>query len=161
MTVDSYLLDITSIEVEKLFASWLWLLDDEAEIEPWLMNCFGDLFFLDEDGTVIWLNVTDGELTEVAGSPDEFTQMLENDEHFSEWFLPGLVDDLQEAGNTLQPGQCFAFRQLPVLGGDYELPNITSCSVQSYWDFCGVIHAQIDGLPDGEEVDIDVPELGA
>jgi hypothetical protein len=107
------------------------------------------------------LNVTDGELTEVAGSPDEFTHMLENDEHFSEWFLPGLVDDLLEAGKTLQPGQCFAFRSLPVLGGDYELPNITSCSVQSYWDFCGIIHAQIDGLPDGEEVDIDVPELGA
>jgi len=31
-------------------------------------------------------------------------------------------------------------------------------SITDYWVFCGHIHAQLDGLPDGTEVDIDVPE---
>ena len=42
------------------------------------MNRFGDLFFLDEDGAVLWLNVTDGELSEVAENADEFFARLEN-----------------------------------------------------------------------------------
>ena len=45
MDVNDYLIDHSKLEWHKMLSAWSWLLDDEAEIEPWLMNRFGDLFF--------------------------------------------------------------------------------------------------------------------
>jgi hypothetical protein len=180
MDVNDYLVDHTKLEWHKMLSAWSWLLDDEAEIEPWLMNRFGDLFFLDEDGAVLWLNVSDGELSEVAENADEFFAMLESsvdgsdeddsedaadfeDEEESEdnaedWFLMGIVDEAVEAGLKLGPGECYGFKTLPILGGDYVPENLYVSTVEKYWSFCGYVHAQIDGLPDGAEVEIDLPE---
>ena len=182
MDVNDYLIDHTKLEWHKMLSAWSWLLDDEAEIEPWLMNRFGDLFFLDEDGAVLWLNVTDGELSEVAANADEFFALLESsvdgsdededededaadfeDEEESnddaeDWFLMGIVDEAVEAGLKLGPGECLGFKTLPILGGDYVPENLYVSTVEKYWSFCGYVHAQIDGHPDGAEIEIDLPE---
>jgi len=158
MTTDAYLIDISEMDIEPLIDAWQWMFDEDDEIEPFLMNCFGDLFFLDADGVVLWLNISDGELSEVAASEDEFTQLLENDEQTADWFLPGLVDDLLDAGKTLKPDECFAFRTLPVLGGEYETDNVIVYSIRKYWEFCGAVHSQVAGLPDGTEIEINVAD---
>lgn len=170
MDVNDYLIDHTNFDWPKLLSSWAWLLDEEMEVQPWLMNRFGDLFFVDEVGVVLWLNITDGELTEVATNADEFFELLENDDETEseddedlgsdadDWFLFGMVDEAVEAGMNLQPGQCYGFKVPPVLGGEYESSNIYVSSVEEYWSFCGNVHAQIDGLPDGTEIEIDLPE---
>jgi hypothetical protein len=168
MDVNDYLIDHTSFDWQKLLASWAWLLDDEMEVQPWLMNRFGDLFFVDEVGVVLWLNINDGELSEVASNVDEFFELLESDEAVedddegsegaADWFLMGLVDDLVESGQKPGPDQCYGFKTLPVLGGEYDPSNVYLSSIEQYWAFCGNVHAQIDGLPDGAEVEIDIPE---
>ena len=173
MDVNDYLIDHSTFDWQKLLSSWAWLLDEEMEVQPWLMNRFGDLFFVDEAGVVLWLNITDGELSEVAENVDAFFELLENnevnlddedddeeeiDDNAEDWFLMGLVDDALAGGMKPGPGQCYAFKSLPVLGGDYEMSNIYLSTVEAYWAFCGQVHAQIDGLPDGVEVEIDIPE---
>ena len=180
MDVNDYLIDHSKLEWHKMLSAWSWLLDDEAEIEPWLMNRFGDLFFLDEEGAVLWLNVTDGELSEVAENADEFFALLESsvegtdeddsedtadfedqdesDDNAEDWFLMAVVDEAVEAGLKLGPGECYGFKTLPILGGDYGPENMYVSTVEKYWSFCGYVHAQIDGLPDGAEVEIDLPE---
>ncbi len=158
MGVDDYLIDHAEFDWPKLLACWEWFLDDDAEVQPWLMNRFGDLFFVDDTGVVLWLNITDGELSEVAADVDEFFKLLDDEDNAADWFLMGLVDEAVEAGKTLEPSQCYGFSTLPVLGGEFELSNVCISSVESYWKFCAGIHAQIDGLPDGAEVEIDIPE---
>ncbi len=158
MGVDEYLIDHTAFDFEKLLSAWEWLIEDEMEVQPWLMNCFGDLFFVDEHGIVLWLNINDGELTEVAGTVDEFFELLDDEENASDWFMMGLVDEMAEAGKKLEPQQCYGFKVPPILGGEYEVDNVYTTSVEDYWTFCGNVHAQIDGLPDGAEVDIELPE---
>ncbi len=168
MDVNDYLIDHTALDWPKLLSSWAWLIDEEMEVQPWLMNRFGDLFFVDEAGIVFWLNITDGELSEVAANVDEFFERMESEEgsedeedlgdDADDWFFMGLVDDVVEAGMQLQPNECYAFKNLPVLGGGYDTNNLYVSSIEKYWAFCGHVHAQIDGLPDGAEVEIDVPE---
>lgn len=164
MDVNDYLIDHTALDWTKLLSSWSWLLDEEMEVQPWLMNRFGDLFFVDEAGVVLWLNITDGELTEVASNVDEFYELLDSEseddeiDDASDWFLMSLVDEAVEAGMQPGPDQCYGYKTLPVLGGEYSADNLCLSSIEKYWSFCAHVHAQIDGLPDGADVEIDLPE---
>jgi len=158
MDTHDYLIDHAGLDWKKLLGSWEWLLEDDMEVAPWLVSRFGDLFFVDELGIVNWLNISDGELTEVASSEAEFVELLDVEGNAADWFLMGLVDEMSEAGKTLGPGQCYGFRTLPVLGGELETDNVDVLSIADYWADCGHIHAQLDGLPDGVEVDIDMPK---
>ena len=158
MDAGDYLIDHSLLDWQKLLASWEWLLDDELAVSPWLMSRFGDLFFVDEAGVVSWLNVSDGEVTEVAKSEAEFVELLDDEENAEDWFQIGLVDALVEAGKNLEPAQCFGFKLLPVLGGEYAPANVYAASIEEYWAYCGDLHEQVEGLPDGTEIEIDVPE---
>ena len=159
MDTHDYLIDHADFDWKTLLGSWEWLLEDDMEVAPWLVSRFGDLFFVDERGIVNWLNISDGEVTEVATSEAEFVELLNVEDNVADWFLLPLVDEMSEAGKTLGLGQCYGFKSLPVLGGEFEFNNVTILSITDYWAFCGHIHAQLDGLPDGTEVDIDIPEL--
>jgi hypothetical protein len=158
METDDYLIDHSGFDWKNLLGSWEWLLEDDMEVAPWLVSRFGDLFFIDELGIVNWLNISDGELTEVASSEAEFIELLDQDGNADDWFLMSLVDDVSDAGRTPGAGQCYGFRTLPVLGGEFEASNVEVLAITDYWTFCGRIHAQLDGLPDGTELDIEIPE---
>ena len=158
MESNEYLLDHSTLDWPRLLSSWDWLLDDDMVVQPWLMNRFGDLFFVDEVGVVNWLNVSDGELSELAETTDEFAQLLEDEENLADWFMLELVDEAAEIGLRLNPGQCLGFRTLPIIGGEFESENLYVSSIEDYWNFCGQVHSQIHGLPDGAEIDIDIPE---
>jgi hypothetical protein len=160
MEKDDYLIDHSDFDWKNLLGSWEWLLEDEMEVAPWLVSRFGDLFFIDELGIVNWLNISDGELTEVASSEAEFIELLDTGDNADDWFLMPLVDDMVVAGKTLAAGQCYGFKTLPVLGGEFEASNVEVRTITDYWMACGHIHAQLDGLPDGTELDIDIPESG-
>ena len=159
MDTDDYLVDHSGFDWKNLIGSWEWLLEDEMEVAPWLVSRFGDLFFVDELGVVNWLNISDGELIEVASSEEEFIALLEVEDNAADWFQMVFVDELSESDRKLGPGQCYAFKTLPVLGGEYDAANIHIVSVSGYWQYCGQIHAQLDGLPDGTELEIDIPDL--
>ncbi len=159
MDTEDYLIDHSGFHWKELLGSWEWLLEDDMEVAPWLMNRFGDLFFVDELGAVNWLNISDGELTEVASSEEEFLEVLEDSNDADDWFLMSLTDEAVAAGKTLGRGQCYGFKTLPVLDGEFDIANILVVSVADYWRYCGLIHAQLDGLPDGTELEIDIPDL--
>ena len=76
MEADGYLIDHTKFDWKNLLGPWEWLLEDEMAVSPWLVSRFGDLFFVDATGLVHWLNISDGELIEVATSEDEFIELL-------------------------------------------------------------------------------------
>ena len=158
MDTDDYLIDHSTLDWQKLLASWEWLLDEAQTFSPWLMNRFGDLFFVDEAGVVSWLNINDGEVTEVAKSEAEFVELLEDEANADEWFMTALVDAVIETGMILKSAQCFGFKLLPVLDGEYDPSNVYVASIEEYWDCCGDVHEQIEGLPDGTEIEIDISE---
>lgn len=158
MDIDDYLLPTDGLDWSRLFASWTWLIPPGTGVQPWLMSRFGDLFWFDADDRVNWLNVTDGTNEIVAESEDDFLEQLDDEETLAEWLLVGLVDELQEAGVSLEAGQCHGFRVLPILGGEYDAENVHTGSLEAYWASCGEVHRQIEELPDGASIEIDVPD---
>jgi len=158
MELEDYLISMEDIDWTDLFSEWKWLIEPGTEIEPWMMNCFGDLFWFDSLGQVNLLNVSDGTNDILAASQDEFFDLLEDPENLTVWLMIDLVDEVVEEGKQLGDYQCFGFKMLPCLDGEYEVANIYASDLYEYWSFCGQVHRQIDGLPDGSEVTIDIPE---
>jgi hypothetical protein len=63
---------------------------------------------------------------------------------------------LVAAGITLKEGECYSYKQPPVLGGDYTLENTCVLPITEHFGAYGSIHNQIKDLPGGSQVVIEV-----
>ena len=152
MSINDYIIDHRGFDWSKLLANWSWLLPER--FTAWIMNRFGDLFIVLDDGTVHMLDVGCGSLKKVAESRDEFAVKIDEDDNANEWLMIPLVDRLVASGITLQAGQCYGFRQPPILGGGYSIDNVAVLSVDDYYGGYGSIHQQINNLPCGPQIAI-------
>lgn len=156
MNINDYLIDPRELDWHSLFETWTWLL--EGEFEVWLMNRFGDLFLIYDDGSVNMLDVGGGAIERLADSRDDFATKVDEDGNGSDWFMVPLVNQLVACGQTLEEGECYSFQQPPVLGGQYTIDNCRISALQKHYRVYGSIHEQIKDLPDGAEVEIEIED---
>lgn len=90
-----------------------------ASMVPSFLNCFGDIFLSESDGSIYMLDISLGQLKEVAESQAEFERSASHD--IDEWLMRALVDRCIQAGLSLTEGKCYAFKLPPILGGKHEL----------------------------------------
>src|SRR5262245_29228232 len=121
MSVHDYLIDHTGFDWPQLLSSWARLLPEELTV--WLMNRFGDLFLVFAEGTVHMLDVGGGTIEKVANSRADFRKRIDKNDNANQWLMIPLIDQLVEAGISLQPGQCYGYKVPPVLGGEYTVEN--------------------------------------
>src|SRR4029079_5170484 len=89
IAVHDYLIDHTGFDWPRLLAEWAWLLPPEVTV--WLMNRFGDLFLILEDGSVQMLDVGGGTLTRLADDRGDFCRRVDEGDHANQWFTIPLV----------------------------------------------------------------------
>ena len=154
MPLHDYIIDHRGIDWPTLLRDWSWLLP--PVITVWIMNRFGDLFVVLDDGTVHMLDVGGGTLRKVAESRDDFANKLDEGDNANQWLMIPLIDELVASGVTLGEGQCYSYKQPPVLGGDYTVENTCVLPIPEHYGAYGSIHNQIKDLPDGTEVVINV-----
>jgi hypothetical protein len=154
IALHDYLIDHAGIDWSTALHSWHWLVPREFTL--WLVNRIADLFIVLPDGTVHMLDVGGGKLTKVAESQDEFGVKIDEDGNANNWLAIPLVDKLVAAGVILARGQCYAFKQLPILGGDYVVENFSPLGIADWLTACGSIHEQLRDVPDGTEVVLEV-----
>lgn len=152
-SIQNYIIDHREMDWDVILEPWQWMLPDSYTI--WLMNRFGDLFLILEDGVVVMLDSGMGKVEEVAETQTKFCDLCEDPENLSDYFAIPLVDGLAEAGTTLAAGQCFTFRHPPVTGGEYLIENCAVTDIANHFAGYGAIHEQVRDLPDGQEVEID------
>jgi hypothetical protein len=150
MSIHEYLIDFHGLDWPSLLAEWTWLVPKEFTV--WLMNRFGDLFLVFEDGAVYMLDVGRGSLEQLATGRDEFCAKVDEDDNASDWFMIPLVDQLVAAGIILKEGECYSYKQPPILGGDYTVENTCVLPIAEHYGAYGSIHNQIKDLPDGADV---------
>jgi len=150
ISITDYLIDHAEVDWAKALANWSWLLPTEVTV--WLVNRFGDLFLVFSEGAVYMLDVGAGTLVKVADSRDGFCSMIDEEDNAADWLMIPLVNQLTAVGRLLQPGQCYGFVTLPVLGGQYSVENVRQISVDEYLRVCGIIHEQLRDVPDGTQV---------
>lgn len=154
LSVADYLIDQSSIDWPRTLGSWSWLLPHEFTL--WMVNRFADLFLVFPGGTVHMLDTGTGTLMRVAESRDDFCSRIDEEDNASQWLMIPLVDQAVAAGMVLQPGHCYAFKLLPVFGGQYAVENIVPLPICDYLIACGSIHNQLQDVPDGAQVVMDV-----
>jgi hypothetical protein len=125
-----------------------------AGVQPFRTNLFGDAFFVDQSGSVHMLQRAAASSEQVSPSLDDFWKRVEEDEEG--WQLRPLADSCAAAGKILGDGECYAFVQLPFLGGDYSLDNVRVGSWKEWFALTADLYNQVKDLPDGAEVRINV-----
>jgi hypothetical protein len=123
-----------------------------------MMNRFGDLFIKTDDGKIHRLALNDGSLTILAESKDQFCDRLDEPGVANDWFLIPLVNELVAAGKTLKEEQCYGFVQIPILGGDYTVENVSVRDVAYQYAALGPIFEKLKDVPDGTRVRFEIKE---
>jgi hypothetical protein len=150
MNIHDYLIDQTGLDWPSLLEEWRWLLPPEFRV--WLLTRTGDLFITLPDGSIHMLDVGAGTLKQVAKSRDEACAKIDEPGVADDWLMIPIVDQLVASGAVLGSGQCYSFRQLPVLGGSYTADNRMVFPVREHFGAWGSVHRQISDLPDGSHV---------
>jgi hypothetical protein len=143
MTIQDYLIDHAHYDWPNLLVGWTWLLPPEFTV--WLTNRFGDLILVLPDDSVQLLDVGAGTLTKLADSQDEFCRKIDEGENASTWLMIPLIDELVAAGIRLQPGQCYSYQTLPVLGGKPTPDNTLILGIVEHYRIYGSIHSKLRG----------------
>lgn len=152
--VEDYLIDLKGIDWPSALKEWGWLLPEEFTL--WMVNRLGDLFIVLPDGTVHMLDVGAGSLTKLAESRDDFCAKIDEDGVVDDWLAIPLVDALVEAGVRLDPGRCYGFARLPMLGGAYDVSNCAPLPIADYLGATGSMHYRMKDVPDGGQVVIEI-----
>jgi len=142
--------DVANISVERLMKEWRWLYPDPVTLLA--RSTFGDLFLRKESGEVVKLNVSIGQITEIAGSEEEFLRLAGTEERLQEWFAK--ADELAAAQRGLIPNseQCIGFK-IPLMFAESGVPNNAYLAdLYEQVSFLGDLHRQISKLPDGTKV---------
>jgi hypothetical protein len=156
MTLDDYIIDHRGLDWSSLLRDWSWLLPTTLTV--WIMNRFGDLFIVLDDGSVHWLDVGGGTMEKIAESREDFMVRIDQDENANQWLMIPLVGRLVAAGVKLGSGQCYSYKQPPVLGGEYAVENTCVLPITAHYAAYGSIHKQIKDLPNGTRLVLKVTE---
>jgi hypothetical protein len=140
------------VEREEILKSWSWLTTDL----PVLFTAMGDVFVQAEDARVSLLDVTAGDLTEVAKNGEEFQQILTDSDFLTEKFYADAVANYRKIGKRLNPGKCYGYKKALVFGGDDKVHNLKIYNIEDYLKLMGEIHEKIKDLPEQSEVEIDL-----
>lgn len=141
--------------LDELRGSWSWLV--EPTMQPFMCATSGDVFLQAEDGGIHWLDTGRGYLDRIADSRDQFLELMRSDGG-QEWLMTSVIAELFEAGAVVADGQCFGYKTLPILGGDYTPGNMVPMSASAWYGFSGYLHEQIKDLPDGAQVQLSLAE---
>jgi hypothetical protein len=150
MELANYIIDHQNVDWPTVLADWVWLLPEELTV--WLMNRYGDLFLVFNDGTVHMLDIGRGTVEQLAENRNDFALKIDEDDNVSDWLMVPLVDRLIEAGKGVHIGQCYSFIIPPILGGEYTVENTAILSITEHYSVYASIHQQIKDLPDGTQI---------
>ncbi len=114
----------------------------------WLVNRFGDVFAVFEDGSVHMLDVGTGVMQRLADSRDDFAARIDAGNNANHWLMIPLVDQCVAAGLTLSDGQCYGYKIPPILGGKYAARAVILRRMTLLADIC----RQTKDLPDGTRI---------
>jgi hypothetical protein len=151
MDLNDLTVNFSHLDRRALLEDWSWLLGKSKF--PILLLANGDAFVQDVDaGTIHFLNVSAGIVSEVATSFDRFKSLLSDQKFVLNYFGVAMVADLRQSGCLLSPGQIYSFKIPPILGGEYVLNNVEPTDIEVHYSLAGQIHEQVNSLPEGTPI---------
>jgi len=152
MDIHDYLIDQSGKDWSDLLSGWLAVLPPSFTL--WLVNRFGDVFMVFEDGSVHMLDVGIGKVERLADSREDFAARIDVGDNADTWLMIPLVDQCVAAGLTLSPNHCYGYKIPPVLGGQYVVGNVEPTDLSVHYSLLADIFQQTKDLPDGTRIKV-------
>ena len=121
-------------------------------------NDFGNFIVKDEGGRYWRLCPEDLYCKIVANDRAELDALSQSQEFLQDWYMAGLVAEAREKLGPLRPGYKYCLKISGVMGGEYGGANLAVISVAGLVSASGHIAKEIDGLPDGAQVQLKITE---
>jgi len=150
MNIHDYLIEKSGKDWSELLSGWLGVLP--ASFTVWLVNRFGDVFAVFEDGSVHMLDVGTGVMQRLADSRDDFAALIDAGDNANNWLMIPLVEQCVAAGLTLSGGQCYGYKIPPILGGKYAVENVSPTNLSVHYSLLADIFRQTKDMPDGTRI---------
>ena len=117
------MMDAARYDTQALSAHWNWLIP--AADSPLFISAMGDWVFGKPNGSLWALSLLEGDYRQIAQHAAEYNQLNKspewlNDEFCAEWLLIASHHGLSPA-----PHQCLGWQLHPLLGGAFEVANLT------------------------------------
>jgi hypothetical protein len=150
MEINDYLIDQSGKDWPELLSGCL---DTRRfSFAVWLVNRFGDVFAVFEDGSIHMLDVGIGEVERIADSRDHFAALINLDDNANNWLMIPLVDQCVGAGLSLGNNQCYGYKVPPILGGLYTIENFELTDLSVHYLFLSDIYRQVKDMPVGTKI---------
>jgi hypothetical protein len=138
-------------DAAKALDGWQWL-PGVAGLRPWFASPFGDLFLLDDDDAVWYLDLIEGSVTRRWDDPLACESEVGTSDGLDQFLLAGLAEAAADRGVLAGPREVLTFKLPPVLGGEMTVDNIHTIDFVVGVDIAGQIHEQVRELPPGTPV---------
>jgi hypothetical protein len=149
--------NIEQLDVDRLLEQWRWLSSDPMTLVA--RNGFGDMFLRTTKGTILWLTVGDGTLTEIAESELDFENALAESAKRELWFAEQQLAAFAENGLKPNDLQCVGFKTPVVFAESANVPkNAYIADLYEQVSFLGDLHRQIADSPNGAKVRLKVSQ---
>ncbi|HXA46532.1 MAG TPA: T6SS immunity protein Tdi1 domain-containing protein [Burkholderiaceae bacterium] len=136
--------------------SWGWTGIDPVEVVR--ENEFGNLIIRDIAGKYWRLCPEDVYCKVIANNQHELDEFYRHEEFLLDWNMTKLTELALGRYGELAPNRKFHLAIPGVLGGKYDLSNIRPVSFEDQIRFAGDIAMQINDLPDGSQIKLNVIE---
>jgi hypothetical protein len=155
LNMERYFL-VDHLDVDRLLTEWRWLCPQPMMLVA--RSSFGDLFLRDDAGKIFKLDISIGQLAEIAPSGEEFRNLASTNEKREEWFAESL--ELAGAERGLKPNheQCIAFKTPLIFSGGGGQGNAYVGNLYEQVSFLGNLNRQLARLPDGAKVQLRIQE---
>jgi len=152
MNVRDYLIEQEGKDWNEFMLDWGFLLPESFTI--WLVNRFGDIVMVLDDGSVHFFDVGVGIIRRIADNREHFCTLVDLGDNADAWLKTGITDSCVAACLTLAPNQCYGFKLPPIFGGKYSVENIALTDLAVNYSFMADICGQTKDLPTGARVKI-------
>ncbi|MDX2086237.1 MAG: DUF1851 domain-containing protein [Kofleriaceae bacterium] len=150
-SVDSALLS------ESMRESWSWL-ESVRDLQPVALTLAGDVFLIDRNNAVYFLDTNYGVIERVASSNEAFRTRMQDKEFALPILRMALIEELRSRNITAKHNECFTFALSPSIGGVVSADQSRPVNFQVHLDWLGQLTRGMKDLQVGQEFRIQFPD---
>ena len=153
MIIKDIIIETDNIDWNRILQHWSWLFVKGTTFNVWILTKFADLFVNMDDDSIWRLDTGAGTFDPIAKSKDEFSELIDSNDNFGFWFMPGLISRLESEGKRLQENQCYGFiTPTGFKEGSYSVAKIKVCDIEKYFMTMGDLWGRLQDVEDGTKV---------
>lgn len=142
--------------IEEIEKAWGWTGLKPSEVVG--DNDFGNLIIKDAAGSYWRLCPEDLYCNRVANNRAELDVLSQSQAFLHDWYMEACVKQARDKLGLLRSGYKYCLKIPVVLGGQYEESNLATISLHEQVAISGHLAKEIDGLPDGAKIRLNVTE---